>query len=139
MMTGYSVENKVAFRPNEVRYEGDIAYVIIVDSYGEKVCEAIIDSEDACRVVMFGRWVRLRRNHTTYAQCSWRCKKEQRGKNKSLHSLVYGEANGVIDHINGNGLDNRKSNLRDVSLAQNARNRRPSPQKASFNYDSCIW
>lgn len=51
-------------------------------------------------------------------------------KKKSLHSVIYNEycggklnENNVIDHINGNPLDNRISNLREVTKSVNSHNK----------------
>jgi hypothetical protein len=44
-----------------------------------------------------------------------------------LHWLVMGRPKiGELDHINGNGLDNRKANLRIVTRQQNAMNKGPN-------------
>jgi len=46
-------------------------------------------------------------------------------KTVSMHRLIMGNPEGlVIDHINHNGLDNRKSNLRAVTFSENQKNLR---------------
>lgn len=45
------------------------------------------------------------------------------GKREALHRVLFGEQGLVVDHINGNTLDNRRCNLRSVSIAINAQNR----------------
>ncbi len=45
-------------------------------------------------------------------------------KGRRIHHIILGKKRGyVIDHINGDGLDNRKENLRHCTIKENTRNR----------------
>jgi len=60
------------------------------------------------------------------------------GRRVTMHrALIQANARQPIDHKNGNGLDNRRSNLRLCTPAQNAMNRRP--QKHSSRYKGVRW
>ena len=49
-----------------------------------------------------------------------------RGKKLTMHRFLMGEPKSLeVDHVNGDGLDNRRCNLRVCTHQENLRNRRP--------------
>jgi hypothetical protein len=79
---------------------------------------AIIDSDDARRAAEIKWYVQTYRDGRKYC-AGWNPQTKNRIK---LHHFITGEK--YIDHRNGNGLDNRKSNLRKVTQQQNCWNSR---------------
>ncbi|MCO6011461.1 HNH endonuclease [Actinoallomurus purpureus] len=81
---------------------------------------ALVDDEDYDRVVTVGKWYANPSDRTFYARKNfWR---DGRCTSIRMHNLITGWP--YVDHINGNGLDNRRANLRPATQAQNAKNRR---------------
>lgn len=83
---------------------------------------AIIDAEDE-EVMRQLNWTRfLKRGVKTAYAYSWIKDVDGNRKQVKMHRLLFPEWK-VIDHINGDGLDNRRSNLREVTHAENLQNR----------------
>lgn len=82
----------------------------------------LVDEADA-PLVHAHTWRAVRDGQTHYARC-----RVYVSKNKwtliSLHRLIAGAQPGqIVDHANGNGLDNRRRNLRVCTIQQNAAHR----------------
>jgi hypothetical protein len=90
--------------------------------------QAVIDEEDAERVLPFN-WavsVRPEKEWTPYA--SGRVE----GRRVLLHRFLMDAPPGIaVDHVDGNGLNNRRVNLRYATQSQNLANRRTDGNKTS--------
>jgi hypothetical protein len=83
----------------------------------------IIDAEDL-ELVSQHKWRASRGSNTDYAVRAPRIRGTHRREEIKLHRVLTNAPDGVhVDHVNGNGLDNRKSNLRLCTSSENSRNR----------------
>lgn len=115
----------------------------LLDQRGSRVIQltkgafSVIDAEDYDRV----------------SQHSWNLKEDKKNKYAhrvywdggiyrtiSMHRFILGDVpkGYVVDHINGDGLDNRKQNLRIANLSQNQHNRKPT-DGGSSQYKGVYW
>ena len=88
---------------------------------------AIVDAEDYERLREY-KWHAIKNGQRYYA------KSNRLHVPIAMHRLILNAPSHlVVDHINHNGLDNRRSNLRLCTVSQNNRNRRPitRPNKGS--------
>lgn len=80
---------------------------------------AIVDDEDYEKVIALGKWqaqINISVNSYYAIHSVW-------NGNIRMHRFIMNTpSNMVCDHINGNTLDNRKSNLRNCTQAENKRN-----------------
>jgi len=92
---------------NEISIDGDIAYIQLYNKKNEPVAKAIIDKEDVEKVKN-QRWGKHNKGYVNNPD------------KVLLHRLIIDAKDGdIIDHINQDKLDNRKTNLRFVSLSEN--------------------
>lgn len=114
-----------------IRIEGDVAFIPLTKGY-----EAVIDAADVPLVE--GRtWCADANRRTVYAlhtDCTGTRKRTLR-----LHRVVATAPDGFfVDHIDGNGLNNRRANLRLATPAQNSRNQKRLGSNAS-GYKGVSW
>lgn len=85
---------------------------------------AIIDDED-WNLIKDYNWYAKKSRNTFYAQAYVIGSNRKGRKTISMHRLIIGAQPGQqVDHKNGDGLDNRRFNLRLVTNAQNSMNRK---------------
>lgn len=94
---------------------------------------AIVDPEDYEGLAKY-KWFAKRCDGRFYAVRS------KRNRNVKMHQVILGTKEGkVIDHINGNGLDNRKANVRFATSEQNSWNQRKQRSQSSSKYKGVHW
>ena len=112
--------------PSPIRIEGDLAYIGLQNGL-----EAIIDSKDVKKVQGMIWSARIKKGKPTVVKSQ---------ANIILHRLLNDDRNMPwIDHINGNVLDNRASNLRPATAAQNAYNKLARGKSYSSKYKGVSW
>lgn len=98
-------------------------------------CEfALVDDEDYAELSQ----------HRWYAQTTkggfYAARRDHNGAFKYLHRVIMNEPEGmVVDHINGNTLDNRRSNLRICTQSQNTKNRIGYRKATASGHKGITW
>lgn len=102
---------------------------------------ALVSPDDYDLVIKYKPWVAVPRRNSWYAFC---------GSHIFMHHLVLHtrpnrlDRSRVVDHINGNGLDNRRENLRVVLNSQNIKNQKHQHSSSmyrgvSMNKQTGLW
>ena len=108
------------YQPNEYVMHDTYAEIILKDKNCSVVGSALIDLDDVEKCKQYKWHLRRSRRQTDYVIASVR---GQENAKIHLHRLVLNYDGPLdVDHINRNGLDNRKSNLRIVTHQVNATN-----------------
>lgn len=108
---------------NEFIFEDGVCKIIIRDRSQNEICNAIIDTCDYDRVKEY-KWSLLKK-YVYNKKMGW------------LHRFIL-RKDCNIDHINRNGLDNRKCNLRPTNASLNAANSKLNSRNNS-GYKGVSW
>lgn len=103
------------FDPNEIRILDTYAEIDTYDQFGNVVSTFIIDLDDVSKLGDY-KWRTVFKNDKPYLFTG-----NQKSERIYFHRLVLITDN-QVDHISGNTLDNRKSNLREVTVQENMLN-----------------
>lgn len=116
-------ESKTQRDKNEIIYHGDYAEVVIFNQPTGKSYSVLIDVEDV-PIISKHKWgLNIQKTRYGYMTVVSSINK----KIVKMHRFIIGYAGDlVVDHINRNPLDNRKSNLRIVTPTKNKQNVSPN-------------
>nr|DAF52725.1 MAG TPA: homing endonuclease [Siphoviridae sp. ctqSm5] len=117
-MQNYSKCFKSIYEANDIELKEEWAEIVLRNRQGEEVARALIDIEDIDKVTEY-KWRLYENYHTDYVYGS-----KGGVTHFKLHRVIMSPPKHmVVDHINHNGLDNRKTNLRVVTHSENGRNK----------------
>lgn len=122
-----------------VRSVGDGIAAVSISSRKYPGLHALVDEID---VELVGQhlWTLNRRHGNVYAEARIRDEQGQM-RRVFMHRLIlgFGPGDPEVDHANGNGLDNRRQNIRPCTRSQNQANRKRLPAESSSQYRGVIW
>ena len=119
------MKNRTRFSLNEIIVYDGYAEIILYDKNQKEKTRVLIDEDDIDKIKNI-KWCYDRYVRNTTLKIS-------------LHRLIMGcDEKSVVDHINGNTLDNRKYNLRICDISKNAMNQKISTRNKS-GYKGVFW
>jgi len=100
---------------------------------------ALVDDEDFEELNKV-KWCTVKGKNTYYAVRGVRVAELKKNIGFKMHRVVLGltDSKIFVDHIDGNGLNNQKSNLRPSSLSENRRNSKANKTGTSI-YKGVCW
>lgn len=102
----------------------------------------IIDLEDLDRVITYPYTWYAKLNKSIgkyYVYVSEYCTQTKKCKSIFLHQFIMNANSKTVDHINNDGLDNRKTNLRIALDKNNSTNRRSKNSNNKSGYRNVFW
>lgn len=106
---------RTVFDKNEIINHQDYCEIVLYNKYCKPVAKTKIDKEDLEKVKQH-KWGVDSKGYST---------SRINGKMIKLHQFIIGKKDScIIDHANGDRLDNRKKNLRHCTISQNLMNRK---------------
>lgn len=119
---------RTRFDPNEFIFDGDICYLYLYDRNGEKIGKTVIDTVDYPLVEDYKWHLYLSKNKAKSERIYVQSRIE--GKTIFLHQFLMGTRDGT-DHKDGDGLNNRRGNLRLCTSSQNSCNQKIGKRNSS--------
>ena len=112
--------------------EGDIAYVTLTQGFVAK-----IDAIDV-NIVDGSNWCASVQGRAVYAVTNIDLGNDKRTTVRMHRLIMQPSPNTEIDHVSGDGLDNRRVNLREVTSAENSQNQGVRVNNAS-GFKGVTW